>query len=55
MYWCAVLTNCDWLDLYALLNVRVCCVVIVLAWENLLAAKGVDESGTAWYCRQRLL
>jgi hypothetical protein len=44
--WCSGLpTNCGGLDLHALLNVCNVCVVRVLVFDDLLAAKGVHEGG----------
>lgn len=41
-------TNCDGLDLDALLDVGGRGIIGVLMGENLFAAEGVDEGGTAW-------
>lgn len=42
-----LLTDCDWLDLHTLLNMRRCRVVGVLVRKDFLAAEGVDEGRAA--------
>ena len=42
------LTDCDWLDLDALLEVSVGGIIIISSWENLSVAESVDECGSTY-------
>lgn len=48
VYFESLLTDSDWLDLDAFLDMRIRCIIIILAREHLLAAEGVDESCSAF-------
>lgn len=43
-----MLTDCDWLDLDALLKVSVGGIIIISSWENLSVAESVDEGGSSY-------
>jgi hypothetical protein len=43
----ALLTDSDWLDFDAFLDMRIRCIIIVFTREHLLAAEGVDECCSA--------
>ena len=42
------LTDCDWLDLDAFLEVSVGGIIIISSWENLSVAESVDEGGSSY-------